>query len=59
MAKSKRERRSSIRHMAETDDTSRLFEALERAERESPTSHASEETESEDLDEDHEEAPSR
>lgn len=36
MAKSKKERRSSIRHMA-ADDAFSVLEALERAEQERPT----------------------
>lgn len=34
MAKSKRERRSSIRHMQTEDDLGAIFDALEKAERE-------------------------
>lgn len=59
MAKSKRERRSSIRHMQETDETLRILEALDRAERESPVANVPKESDAEDLDDEREEASSR
>lgn len=37
MAKSKKERRSSIRHMNAEGDVLAIFDALDRAEKETPT----------------------